>query len=167
MSSQIRKRRDSKKRQRFSQARVVNFACSFLYEISIITDLYSVWQRKQSPNIDTSHRCAFKCPQCIRQKITSQSQIRRSFDLEEEEFEKILNYYERGVTFCGQISDPIYHPNFLNLLKMCDQHKNGKRVRIATVGSGKSDAWWDEAYSYGVGDNGWFFGVDGIDKKSE
>ena len=132
-----------------------------------ITDLYSVWQRKQRPNIDTSHRCAFKCPQCIRQKITSQSQIRRSFDLEEEEFEKILNYYERGVTFCGQISDPIYHPNFLNLLKMCDQHKNGKRVRIATVGSGKSDAWWDEAYSYGVGDNGWFFGVDGIDKKSE
>ena len=58
-----------------------------------ITDLYSVWQRKQRPNIDTSHRCAFKCPQCIRQKITSQSQIRRSFDLEEEEFEKILNSF--------------------------------------------------------------------------
>ena len=43
----------------------------------------------------------------------------------------------------------------------------GKAVRIATVGSGKSDAWWDEAYSYGVGENAWYFGVDGIDEKSE
>ena len=48
---------------------------------------------------------------------------------------------------------------------MCNGEK--KAVRIATVGSGKSDAWWDEAYSYGVGENAWYFGVDGIDKKSE
>tara|TARA_Y100000389_G_scaffold6201_1_gene5952 strand:- start:165 stop:899 length:735 start_codon:yes stop_codon:yes gene_type:complete len=130
-----------------------------------ITDLYSVWQRKQRPNIDTSHRCAFKCPQCIRQKITSQSQIRRSFDLSEENFQKIFDYYDEGLTFCGQISDPIYHPNFLELLKICNGEK--KAVRIATVGSGKSDAWWDKAYSYGLGENAWYFGVDGIDEKSE
>ena len=48
---------------------------------------------------------------------------------------------------------------------MCDENKT--KVRIATVGSGKSDAWWDEAYSYNVGSSAWFFGVDGIDKKSE
>ena len=48
---------------------------------------------------------------------------------------------------------------------MCDGQ--GKSVRIATVGSGKSDAWWEEAYSYGVGENAWYFGVDGIDEKSE
>ena len=130
-----------------------------------ITDQYVIEQRKQRPNIDASHRCAFRCPQCIRQKITSQNQIRRSFDLSEDNFQKILDYYDEGLTFCGQISDPIYHPNFLGLLKRCDG--KGKRVRIATVGSGKSDAWWNEAYSYGVGENAWYFGVDGIDKKSE
>jgi len=130
-----------------------------------ITDQYVIEQRKQRPNIDASHRCAFRCPQCIRQKITSQDQIRRSFDLSEDNFQKILDYYDEGLTFCGQISDPIYHPNFLGLLKRCDG--KGKRVRIATVGSGKSDAWWNEAYSYGVGENAWYFGVDGIDKKSE
>ena len=48
---------------------------------------------------------------------------------------------------------------------MCDENKT--KVRIATVGSGKSDAWWDEAYSYNVGTSAWYFGVDGIDKKSE
>ena len=130
-----------------------------------ITDEYVIHQRKVRPNIDASHRCIFRCPQCIRQKTISQDQIRRSFDLTEENFQKIFDYYTEGVTFCGQISDPIYHPNFLNLLKMCNGQ--GKRVRIATVGSGKSDAWWDEAYSYGVGENAWYFGVDGIDEKSE
>jgi hypothetical protein len=44
---------------------------------------------------------------------------------------------------------------------------SGRKVRIATVGSGKSDAWWNEAYSYGVDENAWYFGVDGIDEKSE
>lgn len=130
-----------------------------------ITDQYVLEQKKCRPNIDASHRCIFRCPQCIRQKTSSQDQIKRSFDLEEKNFKKILDYYDFGLTFCGQISDPIYHPKFLNLLKMCDG--KGKAVRIATVGSGKSDEWWEEAYSYGVGENAWYFGVDGIDEKSE
>lgn len=130
-----------------------------------ITDLYVKKQKYCRPNIDASHRCIFKCPQCIRQKSTSQEQIRRSFDLKEENFQKILDYYIHGITFCGQISDPIYHPRFLNLLKMCDDSR--LKVRIATVGSGKNDDWWDEAYRYGVNKNAWYFGVDGIDMKSE
>ena len=118
-----------------------------------------VWAR---PNLDISHRCILKCPQCIRQKISSQDQIRRSFDLEEKNFQKILDYY-KGITFCGQISDPIYHPNFLKFLEMSD----GKQVRIATNGSGQSLDWWKQAYSYGKSTNAWYFGVDGIDEKSE
>ena len=130
-----------------------------------VTDLYIENQKNVRPNIDASHRCIFKCPQCVRQKSTSQDQIRRSFDLDEANFQKILDYYVHGITFCGQISDPIYHPRFLNLLKMCDN--TNLRIRIATVGSGKSDDWWNEAYSYGIGKNAWYFGVDGIDEKSE
>jgi len=130
-----------------------------------ITDTYVKHQKNSRINIDTSHRCPFRCPQCVRQKTISQDMIRRSFDLEEHNFKKILDYYEYGLTFCGQISDPIYHPRFLNFLKMC--HGQKRAIRIATVGSGKSDEWWDEAYSYGLGENQWTFGVDGIDEKSE
>lgn len=130
-----------------------------------ITDEYLKFQRRMKPNLDISYRCVFRCPQCIRQHIISQDQIRRSFDLDEENFKKILKYYTNGITFCGQISDPIYHPNFLNFLKLCN--KQECKVRIATVGSGKSDQWWNEAWSYGLGKNAWYFGVDGIDKKSE
>ena len=130
-----------------------------------ITDQYVKFQKRCRPNIDTSHRCIFRCPQCIRQKSLSQEQIRRSFDLQNDQFKKILDYYDFGINFCGQISDPIYHPKFLELLKMCNGQ--GKNVRISTVGSGKRDEWWEEAYSYGLGENAWYFGVDGIDEKSE
>lgn len=130
-----------------------------------ITDLYVQNQRYARPNLDISHRCIIRCPQCIRQRMQSQDQIRRSFDLEEENFQKILNYYNNGITFCGQISDPIYHPNFLKFLKMCDGQ--GRAIRVATNGSGKSLEWWEEAFSYGNGENAWYFGVDGIDEKSE
>ena len=127
-----------------------------------ITNNYVLKQKWTRPNLDISHRCILKCPQCIRQKVSSQDQIRRSFDLEEKDFQKILDYYE-SITFCGQISDPIYHPNFLKFLEMSE----GKKVRIATNGSGQSLDWWHQAYSYGKGTNIWYFGVDGIDKKSE
>lgn len=133
--------------------------------MSRITDEYVNLQHRMRPNLDISHRCVFKCPQCVRQKTISQDQIRRSFDLDEENFKKILRYYTNGITFCGQISDPIYHPNFLEFLKL--SHEYGTKVRVATVGSGKSDEWWDEVWSYGVGTTAWYFGVDGIDEKSE
>ena len=51
-----------------------------------ITDLYAINQKYTRPNLDISHRCLIRCPQCIRQKTTSQDQIRRSFDLEEKDF---------------------------------------------------------------------------------
>jgi MoaA/NifB/PqqE/SkfB family radical SAM enzyme len=129
-----------------------------------ITDLYIKNQRKIRPNLDISHRCILRCPQCIRQKTSSQDQIRRSFDLDEKDFKKILDYYP-SITFCGQISDPIYHPNFLNFLKMCDDR--GTKVRIATNGSGHPVDWWKEAFSYTRETTAWYFGVDGIDEKSE
>ena len=63
-----------------------------------ITDEYVVMQKRCRPNIDASHRCIFRCPQCIRQKTSSQEQIRRSFDLEKDQFKKILDYYDFGIT---------------------------------------------------------------------
>tara|TARA_B100000085_G_scaffold70905_1_gene63573 strand:- start:10268 stop:11023 length:756 start_codon:yes stop_codon:yes gene_type:complete len=129
-----------------------------------VTDTYAKEQRWVRPNLDISHRCILRCPQCIRQKHTSQDQIRRSFDIEDKDFQKILDYYP-NITFCGQISDPIYHPNFLNFLRMADEQK--KCLRIATNGSGMTKDWWYEAYDYGLGRNAWYFGVDGIDEKSE
>jgi len=47
----------------------------------------------------------------------------------------------------------------------------GRGVRIATCGQSVKNrhttAWWEEAFTYGMNENAWYFGVDGIDKKSE
>ena len=63
---------------------------------SRLTDLYIEKSRYVRPNMDTSHRCIFRCPQCIRQKTTSQEQIRRSFDLKEHNFKKIIDLSLQG-----------------------------------------------------------------------
>ena len=135
-----------------------------------LAEFYIKNQKLSSPNMDLSHRCILRCPQCLRQKVEGLPRIKRSFDIGKPEFRKILNYYENQITFCGQISDPIYHPDFLAFLEMMDGL--GKGLRVATNGtndkSGNMDnKWWDKAYSYGHGENCWVFGVDGLDEKSE
>ena len=135
-----------------------------------LAEFYIKNQKLSSPNMDLSHRCILRCPQCLRQKVEGLPRIKRSFDIGKPEFRKILNYYENQITFCGQISDPIYHPDFLAFLEM--MNGLGKGLRVATNGtndkSGNMDnKWWDKAYSYGLGENCWVFGVDGLDEKSE
>ena len=132
------------------------------------SDFYIRNQRFSSPNMDLSHRCILRCPQCLRQKVEGLPRIARSFDIDPNEFRKILSYYEHQITFCGQISDTIYHQQFLTFLEMMDGL--GKGLRVATNGTntkGMDDKWWEKAYSYGVGENCLYFGVDGLDKKSE
>tara|TARA_B100001057_G_C22820554_1_gene939217 strand:- start:824 stop:1594 length:771 start_codon:yes stop_codon:yes gene_type:complete len=135
-----------------------------------LAEFYIKNQRLSSPNMDLSHRCILRCPQCLRQKVEGLPRIKRSFDIGKPEFRKILNYYENQITFCGQISDPIYHPDFLAFLEM--MNGLGKGLRVATNGTNDKsgnmdDKWWEKAYSYGLGENCWVFGVDGLDEKSQ
>ena len=38
-------------------------------------------------------------------------------DMTMENFKKVIDYFEE-VYFCGQISDPIFHPQFIEFLKL-------------------------------------------------
>ena len=132
-----------------------------------IADWYTHNEVWGSPNIDSSHRCILRCPQCLRQKKEGGPRIKRAYDLEPQDFQKIIDYFQHCVTFCGQISDPIYNPHFLTFLKMLDG--TGRGVRIATCGESHkvhTQEWWEEAFTYGMNENAWYFGVDGIDQKS-
>ena len=134
-----------------------------------IADWYAHNEVWGSPNIDSSHRCILRCPQCLRQKKEGGPRIKRAYDLGIKDFQKIVDYFQHCITFCGQISDPIYNPNFLEFLKILDG--TGRGVRIATAGQSQRNVhtreWWEKAFTYGMNENAWYFGVDGIDKKSE
>lgn len=123
---------------------------------------YMLIQRNRAVNVDTSYRCIFRCGQCQRQRINGGDMIKRGKDISEEDMQKLVDFYWH-INFCGQISDPIYHPRFLKLLQICE----GRKLRISTVGSRKKQSFWDEAYSYNKGKTAWTFGVDGIDESSE
>ena len=45
----------------------------------------------------------------------------------------------------------------IKTIATCGQSVKGRHTR----------EWWEEAFTYGMNENAWYFGVDGIDKKSE
>jgi MoaA/NifB/PqqE/SkfB family radical SAM enzyme len=58
------------------------------------------------------------------------------------------------------MSDPIYHPKFLEFLKL----SKDKEVSVDTNGHGKSFGFWFEAFQYN--NVTWRFGLDGLPEES-
>ena len=78
-----------------------------------------------------------------------------------ENFKKILAFFKE-IYFCGQISDPIFHPQFIEFLKLCKDNHN---VIIHTAASHKPESWYREAFQ--ANKNAlWTFGIDGLPKDS-
>jgi len=113
-------------------------------------------------NIDISNKCILQCPACDRQ--TNRSMVHKAKDITLENYEKLLDTFPK-IIMCGQISDPIYHPKFLELLKMS---KKLKLLDISTNGSGKKEKWWEEAFNIGIENKNteWRFALDGLPSES-
>ena len=75
---------------------------------------------------------------------------------------KIITYFG-GVNLCGQISDPILNPHFIDFLKICK--KENKPVTINTAVSQKPEKWYREAFKVNK-DAKWTFGIDGLPYQS-
>jgi len=108
-------------------------------------------------NLDITHRCLLQCPKCQRNVFPGLH--KRGHDLSVDDFKKITNYFSK-IVFCGQMSDPIYHPKFLEFLKL----SKDKEVSVDTNGHGKSFGFWFEAFQYN--NVTWRFGLDGLPEES-
>ena len=130
------------------------------------------WLFKNRINVDATHRCMLACAFCNRtifpwgmQQVKDHQTIYG--DLTVDDAIKIGNLFPIQV-FCGNISDPIYNPDFLEILKAL-KNTNTTSVLIHTNGSHKSEMWWQELVeivnecSYDVEIT---FGIDGIDEKA-
>ena len=114
-------------------------------------------------NIDTSHRCTLECPKCMRQHLRKNDKKIPGDDLSFEDFKKLTKYFKRGVNFCGQLSDPIFNPNFIEMLRYC--YENNIDTKIATAASHKKVDWYEKAFK--ANKNAlWVFGLDGLPKDS-
>tara|TARA_B100001939_G_scaffold326730_1_gene320443 strand:- start:774 stop:1538 length:765 start_codon:yes stop_codon:yes gene_type:complete len=128
-------------------------------------------QEKATLNIEPTHRCILQCVFCSRTREYGLKKIkdwRKSYgDLKPSDAKLIGKYFKR-VTFCGSISDVIYHPNLIEVVDSLI-HPETVYIEFRTNGSGKKIEWWKElvdvlnAYEH-LGKR-FIFGIDGIDQR--
>ena len=97
-----------------------------------ITKNINYFLNRRAINIDIGFRCSLECPKCQRQ-----SQHRNlnkkvpGYDLTLDEIYKLSDFYKEFV-FCGQLSDPIHHPHFAEILRTLRQKDVGCCVHNAS-----------------------------------
>ena len=130
------------------------------------------WLLDNELNFEAGIGCRLRCGGCMMRfqmkpgspEYKSQACDRR-YNIPFEKYKVILDTW-KSLQFCGNLSDPIYHPDFIETLK----YMKGKNYecRFHTNGSGKSKAWWEEVYGLCQGERRWkwIFGLDGLPKDS-
>lgn len=113
--------------------------------------------------IDLTHRCPLACSKCQRQEyFTDLGKTVPGIDIPLSTLDKVLAKFEH-VCFGGQLSDPIHHPKFIEILEMCADKKVG--VKVQTASSAKSESWYKKAWQANPNAK-WQFGIDGLPEES-
>ena len=120
--------------------------------------------KKSSVMIDSNTRCPLACPFCLRESKDAKYMIQKGKDITVSNVEKLLMFLDK-LNFCGQISDPIYHLKFLDILEVCSKNPN-KTISIHTNGTRKSMDWWKKAFVLGKENVTWIFGLDGATQQT-
>ena len=130
-------------------------------------DIQYFMNRRQL-NIDISFRCTLECPRCQRQ-VSWRKPVWRDNplkvpgrDLTLDEIDKISDYYD-DFLFCGQLSDPVHHPKFPEILKML--YKKKIKAEVSTAASQKSKDFYIKCFEANKNAM-WVFGIDGLPEES-
>ena len=118
---------------------------------------------RRSLNIDIGFRCPLECPRCQRQRAWRNNGLKvPGRDLTFEEIDKISDFYN-DFQFCGQLSDPVHHPKFPQILEML--RKKNVRCEVHNAASAKSKAYFIKCFKANPHAQ-WIFGIDGLPKES-
>ncbi len=126
---------------------------------------------KYNFHLDISNTCTLKCGECIRQilpgKMDKPSMGGKNLSLEE--FKKIADACD-WVSFNGQVSDPIFNPHFIDMLRYLndntDPKDHGWHTIYTSATTRKRDReWYKEAFDACRGIK-WHFGIDGLPHQS-
>jgi MoaA/NifB/PqqE/SkfB family radical SAM enzyme len=120
------------------------------------------FKRSNGINIDITFRCPLECPRCQRQKFKDVGKKVWGYDISLDEIRKLANYF-KSFSFCGQLSDPIHHPQFIEILKLL--YEKNIHVNIHNASSFKSMSWYVKAFQAHPNAK-WIFGIDGLPEES-
>ena len=114
-------------------------------------------------HIEPTNICTLKCAGCARTRFIDQwPQHWRNNSLDVSVLMKFLDIDLTNVpvTFCGNYGDPIYHPDFVNMIR---EFKNRRaHIKIVTNGSYKTPEWWQELTQCLDENDQVIFSVDGV-----
>ena len=127
-------------------------------ELEITKDI-QFFMNRRSLNIDISFRCPLECPRCQRQRHWRHEGPKvPGRDLTLKEIDKISDYYNDFI-FCGQLSDPVHHPKFPEILEML--YKKKTIVEVHNAASQKSKEYYIKCFKANPWAQ-WWFGIDGL-----
>lgn len=120
-------------------------------------------------HLEPSAICPLKCPRCPRMEHPNTPWLNHQMDLD---FFKSFMTPERlasqvrRITMCGDVGDPIYCRDYLDIYRYIKQHNPDCHVFTVTNGSGKSRTWWEEFGSIANARDSINFSIDGYDNDS-
>ena len=106
------------------------------------------FETRNKVNLDITFRCPLECSKCSRQSYYAKNNKPvEGQDMSLNSFMKIVNHFKE-LSFCGQISDPVNHPQFIKFLKISFEFK--KNVSVHTANSHKTLKWYEQAFKANV-----------------
>lgn len=128
-----------------------------------------------SSNIELTFRCKLQCSQCTRdllfngnqkEKTYMKEKLSKSSEIDLNDFKKLCNFFNNKIALCGQISDPIFHTKFFDILKICSNEFSNKTFKIHTAAHQKNLEWYKTAFDLTNDNITWIFGLDGLPETS-
>lgn len=114
-------------------------------------------------HIEPTNVCTLKCPGCARTRFIDQwPQHWKNHSIDIDRLHQFLDVDldNKSVALCGNYGDPIYHPEFHQLISSFKQRN--AQLTIVTNGSYKSADWWESTVSILGSNDQIVFSVDGL-----
>ena len=114
-------------------------------------------------HIELTNICTLKCSGCARtQFINMFPQHWKNHSIN---VNSLMNFLDcdltnMNISFCGNYGDPIYHPDFHNIISQFKSR--GAILRIVTNGSYKTKQWWEQTVGVLTEQDTVTFSVDGL-----
>ena len=120
----------------------------------------------QNLHIEVSSKCTLKCPRCPRTELDPDS-LNREFSIAEFKSAFPIDQlkYVRTIVFCGDIGDPIYATDFLEIVEYIKKFSTAD-LTIVTNGSYKKTEWWQQLGKWLTNYDTVVFSIDGWDHDS-
>jgi len=112
-------------------------------------------------------KCVLKCPRCPRTEYQDQLTLNQDIDLalfKQIMSEDLLTNTVKRITMCGDLGDPIYNRDYLDICRYIKETNPNIHLFTITNGSYKDRDWWQEFATISNDKDTVNFSIDGYDQ---